>query len=761
MTRQLLLNGFAVELPTEVEIVVRSMPNPADVKLERERLRGKWFVHWTNGELSCLRLEAGGPNVVGSPKTVSFNEQPWLFRARLDDAIETVFEKYSALRHRPFTFLAQREEVVAKAANAAAVDHPLLPTFKILPKFSLQAKIIEPRDDDIQLGLFVNLGMRHEINADLKDLQSAGVDITGLYAVRRKADPGMRRLVGRIDQFNGSIVRLSETSDAESIEASQVQLEGSLEGFARCLKTLLGKRYENLRRAIDDVEAGFRVGPEFDSIVTKMGEFLRKKSPIGLGQRVQAHIGKRLTIENDRDVTSVYVMPPIEYVFDRAGANRSKYAWPGLQKNGPFDRATFARKSPRILVLYPDTVEGKVEAFIRSLRDGVPPPQQQFPNGFAKTFGLINPDFLQCPIKLFSRGLQQPEEKYRRAAEAFLEKDSSIDAAIVVILDEHSQLPILQNPYVRTKSLFLTLGIPTQQIRLATINQQAVNLQYTLQNLSIALYAKLNGTPWTIDQDKAISDEIVIGMGIAELSGSRAIARQRFVGITTVFGGDGNYLLGNVSRECSFADYASALRESMVAILCDVRARNNWQAGDTVRVIFHAHKPLKRDEVASIAFDCAKQVGGDQHLQMAFVTVSHDHPFLLFDPLEKGVPVGRDSPVFKGVFAPARGTIARIGQWTRLVAINSHLLIKRANSPLPRPLLVNLHQDSTFLDLDYLAEQVVKFTSLSWRSTLPASTPVTIYYSERIAELLARLREVPDWSPTALAVKLRWSRWFL
>jgi hypothetical protein len=115
----------------------------------------------------------------------------------------------------------------------------------------------------------------------------------------------------------------------------------------------------------------------------------------------------------------------------------------------------------------------------------------------------------------------------------------------------------------------------------------------------------------------------------------------------------------------------------------------------------------------------------------------------------------------KGVMAPSRGTIARIGRWTRILALNSHRLIKRANSPLPKPLLINLHQDSTFLDVDYLSEQVLKFTALSWRSTLPAGTPVTIYYSERIAELLARLRQIPDWSATALQVRLRWSRWFL
>ena len=68
---------------------------------------------------------------------------------------------------------------------------------------------------------------------------------------------------------------------------------------------------------------------------------------------------------------------------------------------------------------------------------------------------------------------------------------------------------------------------------------------------------------------------------------------------------------------------------------------------------------------------------------------------------------------------------------------------------------------STFRDLAYLTEQVLKFTSLSWKSTLPAKKPVTIYYSELIAGLLARFRAVPDWSPAVLNTKLRASRWFL
>jgi len=103
----------------------------------------------------------------------------------------------------------------------------------------------------------------------------------------------------------------------------------------------------------------------------------------------------------------------------------------------------------------------------------------------------------------------------------------------------------------------------------------------------------------------------------------------------------------------------------------------------------------------------------------------------------------------------------QIGRYTRLVCTNGPQLIKHEQAPLPAPLLVHIHKGSTFNDLTYLSEQVLKFTGLSWRSTLPAKKPVSIYYSELIAHLLSRLRDVKGWTPAVLNLKLRASRWFL
>ena len=389
---------------------------------------------------------------------------------------------------------------------------------------------------------------------------------------------------------------------------------------------------------------------------------------------------------------------------------------------------------------------------MRALRDGAP--RSAYPGGFAATFRLANPTFVLQKVLIENR----PHEAYRRAIETALGAEQQPDAAIVVILDEHADLPAASSPYLLAKSMLLMAGIPSQEMRASTMRQPANLLAYTLQNASVALYAKLNGIPWTVDHHLPIADEIVVGLGIAELAPSRYHGRQRYMGVTTVFRGDGNYLLANLSRECSFEEYPTMLRASVQEVLTEVKQRNGWRPGDTVRIVCHTSLPMRERHLDRLIAECVATVGADQNIEFAFLTVGDRQPFAMLDPAQPGKESnGRR----KGALAPERGTFVELGPTQRLLAITGPSLIKQAGAPLPRQLHVRLHSASTFRDLDYLTEQVLKFTSLSWRSTLPAGRPVTIYYSELMAELLVRLRAVPDWSPALLNTRLKYSRWFL
>jgi hypothetical protein len=222
--------------------------------------------------------------------------------------------------------------------------------------------------------------------------------------------------------------------------------------------------------------------------------------------------------------------------------------------------------------------------------------------------------------------------------------------------------------------------------------------------------------------------------------------------------GDGNFLLSNASKECSYDDYPEVLKAATKSVLAEVKKRNGWEPGDRVRIVFHSSKPLKNVEIDELIADCVDEVAGEQTVEFASLHVSQQHGFKVIDTAQRGVKAGKR---LKGVFAPTRGFVMQLGASTRLLVTNGPHQMKRPISPLPSPLLIHLHKQSTSTSLDALTEQILKFTSMTWRSTTPAAMPVTIYYSELIAGLLARLRAVPDWSPALLNTKLRASKWFL
>ena len=752
LTANILPMKFAVE---SFGAWMREIAEDEDLTSLRRAHASKWSVQWEQGKVFFLPLVNDLRAPSGTVRTDLKVCSNLRLLARLTtESLIRRFSDYEPLRRKPFTFLGRRRQLMSDAASDLGIDSPFLGDFRIWPKYSLDARVMEMLAGSPFVGITIDLATRWEITSDLEKLQEEGVDLTGLFVVRRVSDPDQRALVGRIAAIRDGKVELSEsTDDVHTVEVSSVMLEGRREAFARCLKQILGARYTRYETYRDKQMGDLLRGPALLDEVKRVAQVIGAK-PLALAAGLDCTVGPPLSIGNTDEYKSIVTARRLDYCFDAARTKRRDYAWPGLEKYGPFSRETFARPSPRVLVFFPQGAQGTVEQFICHLRDGIPQ-SRVFQAGFAKTFGLINPRFE--PVPVLPSG-QPPAQRYRNAILAALRHGELPDAALVMLTDRDGDLPDTENPYLHSTAVLLMAGVPTQHVRLSTMAAGPSSMQYILQNISIALYAKMKGIPWTVDQDLTIADELVIGIGTAELTDSRIEARQRFVGITTVFRGDGNYLLGQLTREASYAEYPEVLRDSTRDIISEFKARNGWLPGDTVRIVLHAARPPRHTDFALLMRDAIKAASEEQRIEFAFVTVSHEHPFALFDSSAHGKPTPNGQ---KGEYAPDRGLIVQTEKYARLITTTGPTLVKRAGLPLPRPLHVHLHHHSTFTDLHYLSEQVLKFTALSWRSTQPAADPVTIYYSELIARQLARLRAVSDWSPTLLDARLRTSKWFL
>ena len=78
---------------------------------------------------------------------------------------------------------------------------------------------------------------------------------------------------------------------------------------------------------------------------------------------------------------------------------------------------------------------------------------------------------------------------------------------------------------------------------------------------------------------------------------------------------------------------------------------------------------------------------GDYEVEYAFLQLSKQHPYLLFDKSQKGV-VDFDTRRTKGIYAPRRGLTLQLSNRDVILCLTGPSEVKRPEDGLPSPLLL-------------------------------------------------------------------------
>jgi hypothetical protein len=628
----------------------------------------------------------------------------------------------------------------------------------VYPEYRLNVRRSGPTG---QPGIIVGLKTRYEIAPSVSELVQLGVPMAGRYVLTRSdttrelpfQDPVARRkLCGVIEAVVGDELRLVTATGTMAVKASEAWLEARRDNFLNVLEVVAGSSYTTIVNTLDR-EAFLLTGAEGRIARTEeIADGLIKLCPLKIANGAEAQIGRPIGGENAPIQVYGRRLGEPTFVFDFGGDKTHQYPDRGLNEFGPFDSESFTPKAPRIAVVTPRQFRGTVEGFTSSFRGGVKG-ANAFSLGFIRKFRLTDCTFVFTSFD----GDVRDAGAYRQACLDAVAGTDHIDLALVITSEEQEHLTGNASPYLVSKSTLMSHGVPVQEIQIETIRH--TDIGHPLNTMALACYAKLGGTPYVISVPRrAMAHELVVGIGSAHVSLSRMAPSERFVGITTVFSSDGNYLVSNVSREAPYERYPQELLRALRICIEDVKARNAWQSQDTIRLVFHVFKPLRDREtqaVRNLVEDLTKEYAG---VDFAFLHVSDHHDWIMLDRASAGIRQGKH---MKGKFVPVRGHSVRISGSEMLISVSGPYDVKLPSQGAPRPLLLKLHRGSTFTDLDYLAGQAFRFTALSWRRPYPSSKPVTILYSDLIAGLLGQLRQVTNWNSDMISTELRWSRWFL
>lgn len=707
-------------------------------------------------EIVCLPRVSNAPTLGDTERDLDLQDNLSLVGALLrEELIDHLCSlPRPVIGHHPITFLGTNN--LLKESLPKGLSSPAW--LAVVPRYEIDVRLFFLRSQTPFLGLALDSLTRRQVTASCAELIAAGVNLSGFYVGYLRADDDARlephfELLGKVrETLQQQQLLLDDAKEGiSSVNARDCFVEPSSHVFRSLLDQTFGNRGDSVRANLFRMSAVRRTGPAKLQDLRRVIEYLRR-------QTFEVSPGLTLTVGRMIDgkaLPKLSEAPKPLYVFDPTGAKTDTWADRGLQQHGPYSQQTFSKNRPRIAVVCQASAKGRVEQFLQKFFNGQRHPRR---NHGPFDDGLIGKYRLDGVSPKFFLAANATAAAYQLATQEAVYDEDRWDLALVQIERTFRNLEGANNPYLATKLAFLTHQTPVQEFTLETASLWEGQLAYALNNMALATYSKLGGTPWLVRCDRAIAHELVIGIGSARVGEGRLGDRERVVGFTTVFSGDGDYRIANRSQASPFDQYGTALLSTLQTTVETLARDLNWQEADHVRLIFHAFKPFRDIEAQAVKELMGKL--GQYDVDFAFIEISQQHPYLIFDEAQKGV-YDYETKTTKGVFAPERGKTLELGKSEVLLVLTGPRDVKRHEDGLPSPILLRLHHESTFTDMTYLSRQVYAFANHSWRSFFPGSLPVTVQYSELIANMLAELSRLPNWNAQVLWGRIGRSRWFL
>jgi hypothetical protein len=775
ISRQLVLNLSQVKSNhKDVKVKIGKFDFDDD---KLKKLRGSHFethVFRREGDtILCIPYKSNAPNIGGYFEDISLGS-PYLRAALIRNSLLNYLYKIGreVKDYLPITFLADNQLnflVSSLPSNLVCPDW-----LAVRPLYEADIRVVNFDGYPPFVTLALNVQTSWIINQTCDKFLAEEFSLEGLYVGRYISNHDYRvrpllQTVGRISKINGNTLFLDDSrDDLSEINADEAVLIRDSATIERCLNHAFGRQAESIQDKLRQKLADFRNGKKkLQTLKQALNHFQSLKLEMipGVNFTINPFISE------PKAFPTVQLADKPTYIFDPAGRKNDVWHDRGLRKFGPYDSQNFTPTTPKVCVICQSSNKGQVEQFLYKLKNGIAESKtfsssdknkqkQEKSSPFAQ--GLVGKYKLDNIEFEFILTDGKSAESYLRAAREALTKASNQgikwDLALVQIDESHHKLFGDNNPYFVTKAKFLSQQIPVQEFEIETAMLPDNQLGYVLNNMALATYAKLGGVPWLMKANPTIAHEVIFGLGSASIGQGRLSRKERIVGITTVFTGDGRYYLSNLSQAVPMEDYEKTLLSSLKSTIEKIKQDLNWQKRDHVRLVFHSFKPFK--DIEADAVKKAVEDLSDYDVDLAFLHIAESHPYMIFDEKQGGV-FDYKSKKTKGVYTPQRGYFLRMSASEILMATTGPSDIKQADHGMPRPILLKLHRNSTFTDTTYLSRQVFSFTCHSWRSFFPSPMPVTILYSDLIANLLGNLDKVSSWDVDVMLGRIGRTRWFL
>ncbi len=393
----------------------------------------------------------------------------------------------------------------------------------------------------------------------------------------------------------------------------------------------------------------------------------------------------------------------------------------GLRTYGPYDSSILGKDKINFAVICPQSLRGTGNSLLTGLTRG----SGGF-SGFQRLFRI--------PLNMASAKMirQETEQEVRKAAQTLAGENPDI----VLILTSTRN----EEVYSSAKAELLGNGIPNQFVTAQKI-QDTSQLQWTLENIALACYAKAGGTPWVVASECS-KRELVIG-----ISRAQDHSKQFVVGFVTLFTQDGDFLFLHSLAPQPIEWRQDTYVRGLASLIVDAYNEYCSQQGEPESIILHLCKRPGRFREVEAVEQAIQQIGSD--IPYALLHLNDDSNFRLFD-------------AGNALYMPQAGLKVDVGRRNALLLLDGLVDDRRNRRGVPRVLDITMDKRSTidWSEFPRLVRQVSNFAHVNWRGFNARAIPATLNYSYLIARLVAEIGS-HRWNAIASAGRLRDKAWFL
>lgn len=730
------LNAYPLDIGKGYKVNVAVIPY---TKETLDDLRSKYsescVFNRSGNDILCLSRDGTYDNIGGQVKEIALDSGSFT-KAVIKDAIKRLIDnqgKNKSVGFSPIQVISSKssDDIITRAFKNLELP------FSAFPKYEIDIRHINGR-----IFLIIDCSVKLITNKTCDFFLTKGFNVIG-KRVFRDLGAGNRSFIGIVTSYNGLCVNYVNSDNiVEEALASELYLDASNTTVSKYLSFEYKAEGKKIKDTIVKYIKTYNKGNNKSDVIEKFSSFIKKKGLCLIDGHV-VKVGDRLDISKRIQ----YLSKP-QFIFDNN--NSTNYPDNGIKEYGPYTKSTFDRNNPSICVICSQKHQGRVEQFVIKFLKGIAN-HKTYSKGFEARFCVGS-----CKVKTYTFSDSSPESYKRVISQALKDKaeeKGNWDLALVQVENEFKSFEIQDNPYFVAKSFLITQSVPVQEFTIELLSQADYNLGYSLNNMALASYSKMGGTPWVLKSSQTVAHEVVIGIGSSNIyEEGKNTKDTRLMGITTVFTGSGQYMVSNTSNAVSITEYKDELAKTLKNTILRLKSKLNWISGDTIRIVFHSSvKQFNKFEVEAV-----KEVIDefqDYKIEYAFLKVSQDHFFQMFD-------TNRNNDQ-KGGYAPTRGQSINISDYDMLTCLKGGNELKTIEDGHPKCLLTSVHPSSTFKDIRYLTNQLFSFSFQSWRSYFPAPLPVTIMYSDLIAYYLGWFGKLPSWDSNFINNRAGMSKWFL